>query len=123
MSDLQFKTYERKPFRVEAIKITEDNIDEIGDLIGEVKIHTRTGAKFIATNPKIVSEVGYVYIGWYLTRYKNKYRCYKPVVFEKEFRKHRGYRSINNQIKNSQASVYSSNEEELDRPFGFTIPG
>lgn len=117
MGKLQFRTFERKPFRVEAVKITEENIDEIGELIGEVRIHRRTKHKFIITNPKIVSEVGMVYIGWYLTRFKGRYRCYKPIAFEKEFIR---VRKRGNYLRPGEAKqerqVATSDPEEMDRP-------
>ena len=51
---MQTKTFRRKPFVIEAVEITSDNIDEIGELIGVVMTREEDGAKFIQVNPVVV---------------------------------------------------------------------
>lgn len=85
MSDsVEFDRYIRTPFVVEATVITEENIDEIAELIGEVKV--RNGEKYIALDRRVVPNMGRAYIGWFFTRLDDNYRCYNQKVFEKQFK-------------------------------------
>ena len=84
MSDsLEVQRFVRTPFVVEATLITEENIDEIGKLIGEVK--TKDGEKYIAIDRRIVPNFSRAYLGWYFTQMDDKYRCYAPKVFTQQF--------------------------------------
>lgn len=81
--DIDFERYVRTPFAVEATLITEDNIDEVAKLVGEVK--TKNGEKFIVLDRRIVPNVGKAFQGWYLTRLGVNLRCYSPKVFKEQF--------------------------------------
>jgi len=84
MSDtLEFERYVRTPFVVESIVITEENIDEIAELVGEVKV--RNGEKYIALDRRIVPNLGRAHLGWHFTRLDDNYRCYSPKVFAAQF--------------------------------------
>ena len=80
---LQFGRFIRKPFMVEAIQITEDNIHDIAGLLGELK--EKDGEKWILIDRRIVPNIRKAYKGWWITRLDDNYRCYSPKVFEKEF--------------------------------------
>jgi len=80
---MEFKTYTRTPFAVEAVEITEDNIDEIAALIGSVR--TKDGVKTILVDRKIVPNIGRAGIGWFVTKMDDKYRCYAPKLFSEQF--------------------------------------
>jgi len=80
---LTFTSFVRKPFLVEAVLITAENIDELGALLGEVK--EKDGEKFILIDRRIVPNIKKAYIGWWVTKLDDNLRCYSPKVFEKEF--------------------------------------
>ncbi len=81
---MDFITYIRKPFNIEAVQITEDNIDEVAKLIGKVR-EDENGVKFIKVNPNKVPNVPKVSIGYYVTRLGSRIRCYAPHIFERLF--------------------------------------
>lgn len=89
---LVFDRYVRTPFQVKAIRITEENIEEIAKLVGEVEIEE--GKKFIAINRKIVPTIGRAYIGWYLTKSGDSLRCYSPKVFKQQFMSIQGSNTV-----------------------------
>lgn len=83
MTDLKFDNFVRKPFAVKATRITEENIEEVAKLIGEVRV--KDGQKFIAVNRRIVPTVGRAFIGWYVTILDDNLRCYSPKIFRDQF--------------------------------------
>lgn len=82
--ELDFKTYIRKPFSVEALEITEDNIAEIAELVGTLK-HKDNGTPFIQVDKKLVPNVFRVFPGFYMTRMGDNIRCYAKKVFHEQF--------------------------------------
>lgn len=80
-----FETFVRTPFVVRATKITEENIDEIAKMIGEVRV--KDGEKYLALDRQVVRTVGFAYIGWYMTVLNGSIRCYAPKVFKAQFEK------------------------------------
>lgn len=80
---MEFNQYVRRPFTVEAIEITAENIEEVAALVG--KLQTKGETTFIALNRRIVPNIGRAYVGWYLTRLGDNYRCYAPKVFKGQF--------------------------------------
>lgn len=80
---MEFTTYIRKPFSIDAVQITEDNMKDVAKLIG--KIRTRDGVRYIAVDPRVVPVVRHAYVGWYLTRFEDSYRCYTPKLFKSQF--------------------------------------
>jgi len=82
-SDLPFSLFVRTPFSVEALIITEENIDEVAKLVGTVK--TKNDEKYIALDRRVVPNISRAFIGWYLTRLGDNLRCYSPKVFMEQF--------------------------------------
>lgn len=82
---MDFVTYIRKPFIVEAILITKDNIAEIAPKVGTLE--DEDGEPYIRVNPKKVPNIHRVHPGFWLTKLKgtNNIRCYKPEIFEQQF--------------------------------------
>ena len=78
---MEFIQYVRKPFVVEAVQITEDNIEEVAELIGKMRVNEGTEQPFISLDRRIIPNVGRAYVGWWLTRLGDNYRCYAPKVF------------------------------------------
>lgn len=80
---MQFKTYNRNPFTVEALLITEENIEEVATLIGEIRKKGRE--RYIAVNPWVVPHVKRAFVGWWVTKVDNNLRCYSPKSFTEQF--------------------------------------
>lgn len=80
---MKFNKYIRKPFAVEAIEITEANISDVAALVGELKV--KNGVPFISLDRRIVPNVNRAYIGWFMTRMSDNYRCYSPKIFNEQF--------------------------------------
>ena len=84
MSDtLEFERFVRTPFVVEATLITDENIEQIAELIGQVRV--KDGEKYIALDRRVVPNLGRAYIGWYFTQMDDNYRCYSPKIFTQQF--------------------------------------
>jgi len=81
---LEFKKYARKPFLVEAVEVTEKNMETIAELIGTIETR-QDGTKFINVDPKKMPNVSRVYPGYWLTRVGKYMRCYKPRLFNERF--------------------------------------
>lgn len=83
---MKFEHYIRKPFTVEAVEITRENIDEVAELIGETR--EKDGVPFIAINRRLVPNIHRAYLGWFVTKLGDNFRCYSPKVFNAEFTEH-----------------------------------
>lgn len=81
---IDFKTYVRKPFVVEAVEITEENLDEVAPLIGEVR-KKEDGSRYIFVDRRLVPNVFRVYPGFFMTKMGDNIRCYSRRVFLDQF--------------------------------------
>lgn len=81
---MKYKTFLRRPFEIEAVKITNENIEEVAELIGEVRKRP-DGSRYILTDKRLLPGMERVYIGFYLTRMGRNIRCYGKRVFEEQF--------------------------------------
>lgn len=83
---MEFETYVRKPFMVQALEVTLDNIEELAPLIGTLKKNAM--GPFIFVNRKLVPNVDRVYPGYWVTRMgDDNLRCYSSKTFRKQFMK------------------------------------
>jgi len=83
---MEFSQYVRRPFKVDAIEITADNIDEIADLgLGEVRESEKDGKPYISLNRRVVPNVARAYLGWWITKMDDNYRCYSPKAFKAQY--------------------------------------
>lgn len=82
---MEFTEFVRRPFKVEAIRITEENIDEIAALIGEVKVHNKSGEKFILLDKRIVPSMARAFVGWWVTKFNDNLRVYSNKIFLEQF--------------------------------------
>lgn len=80
---MQFNQFIRKPFKIEAIEITAENLSEIAPLIGEER--TKGDDRYIAVDKRIVPSIHRAYVGWFVTRLDDNLRCYSPKVFHAQF--------------------------------------
>lgn len=84
---METTTYQRKPFRIEAVEITNENIEEIGAKIGRVMTRAEDGVKFIQIDSVIIPGIARAYVGFWLTIMDNRYRCYSGRIFNAQFEK------------------------------------
>lgn len=84
---LEFTNYVRKPFSVQAIEVTEENIRDVarGLNIGQVKFDEETGEPYILVDKKKIPNVNRVHAGYFVTKMGNNIRCYNPQVFPQQF--------------------------------------
>jgi hypothetical protein len=81
---MEFTKFVRKPFFVEAIEITNENIAEIAPFVGELK-EKPNGQPFIHVDKKKVPNVFRVYPGFWMTRMGDQVRVYAERVFKEQF--------------------------------------
>lgn len=82
--ELQFGSFVRKPFIVEAVEVTQDNIAEVAEMIGTLR-KKENGVPYIAVNRRLVPNLYKVFIGFYVTRMGDNIRCYSKRVFKQQF--------------------------------------
>jgi hypothetical protein len=107
-----FITFNRKPFTVEAVQITEENIDALGPLVGSVKT-SGEGEKFITLDRRIVPNVRRAYVGWWITRMNDNLRCYSPKIFEEQFEIDEGYVPVSHLATLETPTTTSSSSPNL----------
>jgi hypothetical protein len=76
-------TYLRRPFYIEAVEITAENIEEVAKLVGEIR-HNDDGP-YIQVNRDILPNMHQVYIGFFMTKMGKNIRCYSPELFREQF--------------------------------------
>ena len=81
---MEFTTFVRKPFVVEAIEVTEENIKEIAEMIGTLR-EKENGVPYISVNRRLVPNLYRVYLGFWVTRMGDNIRCYSKRVFKQQF--------------------------------------
>ena len=79
----EFTMFTRKPFAVEAVQITEENIAELAPLVGELQ--NKDGELFIRLDKRIVPNIHRAYVGWWITQMEDNLRCYSAKIFEDQF--------------------------------------
>jgi hypothetical protein len=82
---INYNTFVRKPFKVEAVEITEENIAEIAPLIGELREREDDKTKFIYVDRRLVPNIWRVYPGFFMTKMGDNIRCYSRRVFLEQF--------------------------------------
>lgn len=83
-STMEFTTFVRKPFVVEAIEITTENIEEAAKYIGDVR-EREDGTKYILVDRRLVPNVEKVYPGFFMTKMGENIRCYSRKIFREQF--------------------------------------
>jgi hypothetical protein len=81
---MEFNTFIRKPFAVQAVEITEENIGEVAELIGTLR-QKEDGTPFIKVNPRLVPNIYRVYPGFWMTKMGDNIRCYSKRIFHAQF--------------------------------------
>lgn len=81
---MEFTNFVRKPFVVEAVEITKDNISELAPFIGELK-EKEDGSPYIEVNSFLIPNLERVFPGFWFTRMGDETRCYTRKIFRKQF--------------------------------------
>lgn len=81
---MEFTTFVRKPFEVEAVEITTENIEDLAELVGTLK-HKENGTPYIQVDKRLVPNIYRVYPGFWLTRMGDNVRCYSRRIFHDQF--------------------------------------
>lgn len=83
---MEFQTFVRKPFRIQAIQITEENIELFADLIGDNVVRKEdNGTHYFLANRQLVRTINRVKVGYWVTKMNEQYRVYVPEVFDSLF--------------------------------------
>lgn len=81
---MEFKEYVRKPFVVEAVEVTVENISELAEFIGTLRWKDDK-TPFIAVDRRLIPNVYRVYPGFWMTRMEGNLRCYSKKIFMDQF--------------------------------------
>lgn len=81
---MEFKSFVRKPFVVEAVEVTVENIDDVAKYVGDVR-SKEDGTKYILVDRRLVPNVFRVYPGFYMTKMGENVRCYSRKIFREQF--------------------------------------
>jgi hypothetical protein len=81
---MNFTTFVRKPFVVEAVEVTEENIAEISKFVGTLR-HKEDGTPYINVDRRLFPNIYRVYPGFWMTQMGDNIRCYSKQVFKKQF--------------------------------------
>ena len=81
---MEFTTFVRRPYTIQAVEITRENIAEVAKYIGE--LHEKSdGSPYILVNERLVPNVNKVYLGFYMTRMGSNIHCYSRYHFNERF--------------------------------------
>lgn len=81
---MDFTTFVRKPFMVEAVEVTEDNIEEVAKFVGVLR-KKDDGTPYINVDRRLFPNIFRVYPGFWMTKMGDNIRCYSKQVFKKQF--------------------------------------
>lgn len=81
---MDFSTFVRKPFTVEAVEVTAENIAEIAELVGTLR-EKDNGTPYIQVDRRLVPNVYRVYPGYWMTKMGDNIRCYTKRIFMEQF--------------------------------------
>src|SRR5580765_2394115 len=88
-TEMEFTTFVRKPFVVEAVEITAENINEVAKYIGDVR-EREDGTQYILVDRRLVPNVFKVYPGFFMTKMGENIRCYSRKIFKEQFMEEQG---------------------------------
>lgn len=81
---MEFATFVRKPFVVEAIEVTTENIGEVAKYVGDLR-EKEDGTPYILVDRRLVPNVFRVYPGFFMTKMGENVRCYSRKIFKEQF--------------------------------------
>lgn len=81
---MNFTTYVRKPFIVEAVEVTVANIADISKFVGDLR-EKEDGTPYILVDRRLVPNIDRVYTGFFMTKMGDNIRCYSRRIFRDQF--------------------------------------
>lgn len=81
---MEFIKFVRKPFTVEAVEVTKENISDIAEFVGTLR-EKEDGTPFIQVDRRLVPNIFRVYLGFWMTKMNDNIRCYSKRVFVEQF--------------------------------------
>lgn len=81
---MEFSTFVRKPFVVQAVEVTTENIEEVAKYVGDLR-EEDDGTLYILVDRRLVPNVFKVYPGFYMTKMGKNVRCYSRKIFREQF--------------------------------------
>jgi hypothetical protein len=81
---MDFTTFVRKPFVVEAVEVTAENIAEVAKYVGDLR-EKEDGTPYILVDRRLVPNVFRVYPGFFMTKMGENVRCYSRKIFREQF--------------------------------------
>lgn len=81
---MQFTTFVRKPFVVDAIEVTNENIAEVAKYVGDLR-EDDDGTVYILVDRRLVPNVARVFPGFFMTKMGKNVRCYSRKIFKDQF--------------------------------------
>lgn len=83
-NQMELTPYVRKPFKVQAVEITADNIAEVARYVGDLE-HREDGTPYILVDRRKVPNLNKVYIGFFMTKMGENVRCFSRRIFLDQF--------------------------------------
>lgn len=81
---VDFLSYVRKPFVVQAVEVTRENIAEVAKHVGDLRAKD-DGTPYILVDKRLVPNVDRVYPGYFMTKMGENVRCYSKRIFTEQF--------------------------------------
>lgn len=81
---MEFTEFVRKPFVVEAVEVTEENIADVAEFVGTLRTKD-DGTPYIQVDRRLIPNIYRVYPGFWMTRMGDNIRCYSKRIFEEQF--------------------------------------
>lgn len=81
---MEYTSFARKPFVVEAIEITAENLNDIAEMVGTIRT-TVDDKVYIQVDRRLIPNIDRVFPGFWLTRMGKNIRCYSAKVFNDQF--------------------------------------
>jgi hypothetical protein len=81
---MEYSKFVRKPFSVEAIEVTTENINDIAKHVGTLRTKDN-GTPYIQVDRRLVPNIFRVYPGFWMTKMGDNIRCYSKRAFLEQF--------------------------------------
>lgn len=82
---MEYTDYVRVPFGVQACEVTEENFDDIFNLIGKEIKETPAGKKYILIDRRVIPNGHRAQVGGWVTIMDDKIRYYSKTAFADQF--------------------------------------
>lgn len=81
---MEFNTFVRKPFTVEAVEVTKENIAQVAEFVGTLR-EKEDGTPYIQVDRRLVPNIYRVFPGFWMTKMGDNVRCYSKRIFNEQF--------------------------------------